>query len=469
MNPQTTTVTTVTTKKKRAPRKRRSKPTTQLTSTSVLTNAASFAPTAIQRSRPTGSPSVKNSKEGCTITHREYLFDVQRTNNNFVVDTVIVNPGVSNSFPWLAQIAGRYESYTFERLDYIFQPMVPTTQAGTVMMAIDFDAADAAPNNKQTLMAFAGANRAAPWQPFRISASRIDRKKMVSERYVRSATIADTDIKTYDMGNLFIATVGTGSATVTLGELYVEYTVRFRTPQIQQSPALNMRSRTTQSGTFTLSAADQISSNIATVLGEGNQAVTLATGILREIVINPNCDAFCMSIRGRPTGNWGSNYSTLFRTINVAGGGSVFGYPSVLSNRLWRVARIANMFTQTAVQGTTNTFVDNYVFYKDKAWEQGSQLIGTTSNIVLAFRNTIVTTGTVEVDYTIMPVPTEHAILQNAPFTEGVQDYTPSTTALNFRFPTNALVLPSRESEYNDGLNKITFGKVVLPDLPLKK
>jgi len=40
----------------------------------------------------------------------------------------------------------------------------------------------------------------------------------------------NTDIKTYDIGNLWIISQGVGTPQATLGELYVEYTVKLMTP-----------------------------------------------------------------------------------------------------------------------------------------------------------------------------------------------------------------------------------------------
>ena len=62
------------------------------------------------------------------VTHREYIADITRNSNAFAVDTFNINSGLASTFPWLAQIAGRFESYTFERLDFVFESMVPTTQ-----------------------------------------------------------------------------------------------------------------------------------------------------------------------------------------------------------------------------------------------------------------------------------------------------------------------------------------------------
>jgi len=49
---------------------------------------------------------------------------------------------------------------------------------------------------------------------------------------VRGGVVASTDIKTYDLGNLYLCTSGFAGDGTVCGELYVEYTVVLMTPQI---------------------------------------------------------------------------------------------------------------------------------------------------------------------------------------------------------------------------------------------
>jgi len=101
-----------------------------------------------------------------------------------------------------------------------------------MMMAVDFDAADAAPTTKQQLLAYQGAVRSAPWQRCAYIAAKTNLRKFGIQRYVRSAALASNlDIKTYDVGNLFVATQGT-TVTGSLAELYVDYDVELFTPQL---------------------------------------------------------------------------------------------------------------------------------------------------------------------------------------------------------------------------------------------
>lgn len=66
-----------------------------------------------------------------------------------------------------------------------------------------------------------------------------------AKRYIRSGTLAaNLDIKTYDIGALFVASAGIVAASANLGELYVEYEVELITPVVQSLAAAQARSST---------------------------------------------------------------------------------------------------------------------------------------------------------------------------------------------------------------------------------
>ena len=203
------------------------------------------APTAMSLVTKTRVPAIKATPRGFVVTHREYIQDVTAADANFRNTTFSVNPGLATTFPWLSAIAGRFESYLFRRLHFIYEPICPTTTPGAVMMAVDYDAVDTAPTSKVALMAYRGAVRSAPWNITRFDATRGDLRKFGVQRFVRTtANPANTDLKTYDVGNLQLATQNTPATPTTLGELYVEYEVEFFTPQIPTAATRDQRNVT---------------------------------------------------------------------------------------------------------------------------------------------------------------------------------------------------------------------------------
>lgn len=200
------------------------------------------APLAQMRIMKTNLPSVSGSPysgDGRTVfKHREYVADVNGS-VAFAVNSYSVNPGLSSLFTWLAPIAAQFESYLFAKLSFEFESQKSASTNGSVFLAMDFDASDAAPANKQQLMAYHNAVRSAVWAECSYRADLQDLKKFGPQRYVRSgAAAANQDIKTFDVGNLLVGTQGCADATA-IGELYVTYEVTLITPQSDPNAVSN--------------------------------------------------------------------------------------------------------------------------------------------------------------------------------------------------------------------------------------
>jgi len=171
------------------------------------------------------------------VSHREYIGEVLGSTSVFLNTKYPINPGMAVTFPWLSSVASDFEEYSFSKLAFHYEPEKPTSAAGYVMMAIDYDPADAVPTTKQQLAAALGAVRTPVWSNVRDDAASSQLKKQQS-LYLRSGTLASNlDIKTYDQGFLNIAVGNCADATF-IGELWVEYDVTFRVPQLNQSAEL---------------------------------------------------------------------------------------------------------------------------------------------------------------------------------------------------------------------------------------
>jgi len=206
--------------------KRRSK-----NKTMVLINGS--APVANSTRSKTGSPSIMSNGRTCVVSHTEYIADISSTSANFFCNEYPINPGLNRSFPWLSGVATNYESYLFRRLEYSYRPLCPTSTQGTVVLAIDYDAADPKPTSKVQVNSFQETVTTVPWNKITHHSKPQNLRKFGVQRYVRTgANPANSDIKTYDIGNLFVCTSNTPSTTTTLGEIWVSYTVELLTPQL---------------------------------------------------------------------------------------------------------------------------------------------------------------------------------------------------------------------------------------------
>lgn len=230
--------------------------------------AKSSAPVATTKIVRTPAPRMERStKNGdVRVRHREFIADIPGS-VAFAVNTFNVNPGLSSIFPWLSLQAPQYESYRIERLHFEFQTMSSTATPGTVMAAIDYDPGDTAPTTKTQLAAYRHFVRSAPWKDFTHTSLREDLNKR-SSYFVRTGPVtANQDVKLYDIGNLYIATVGQADTSV-VGELYVEYDIKLMTPQLG-----NIGTGTSRSSLITYN------SGVAPVIAAGSNAPINPSGI----------------------------------------------------------------------------------------------------------------------------------------------------------------------------------------------
>jgi len=173
--------------------------------------------------------SLSSSDGRIRVSHREYIGEVTGQ-SSFTAVSYAVNPGLPATFAWLSNLAQNYESYLALVLSFEFETQCSTSTAGSIQMAMDYDAADSAPATKQALMSYHNAVRSPVWGECKFVCDSQDLKKFGSQRFIRAAALAaNQDIKTYDIGNLIVATSG-GPGTV-IGELYVRYTFELMTPQ----------------------------------------------------------------------------------------------------------------------------------------------------------------------------------------------------------------------------------------------
>ncbi len=193
-----------------------------------LDQKSTLAPVAISNKIVTQKPDIASNNKEVRIRHTEYVGEIYGS-INYNVSTYVIQPGLGTLFPWLSQMAHLYESYLVDKLHFHFRTEKSTSTNGAVMMAVDYDVQDSAPPSKQQLMAYNNAVRTQPWADASYIASSIDLNKF-RQRFIRSGLVANADLKTFDVGNLFVATQGCAD-TSALGELYVTYDIVLRTPQ----------------------------------------------------------------------------------------------------------------------------------------------------------------------------------------------------------------------------------------------
>lgn len=179
------------------------------------------------------APAITMARDGtsCRIRHRELVGSVVGTTVFTVSNPFRLNPGLVASFPWLSTIANSWEQYKFHRLRMIYTTRTATSTPGNFIMAVDYDAADAAPANEQIICAYQDSTADAPWKDNCLEMRPPSLAGGQLRHFIRNAPLpANLDIKTYDCGNFWYATVD-GSATG-WGRLWIEYDVEFYVPQL---------------------------------------------------------------------------------------------------------------------------------------------------------------------------------------------------------------------------------------------
>lgn len=148
----------------------------------------------------------------------------------FELDTFPINPGLSTSFPWLAPIARRYETYQFNSLSFLYKTKTSTAIVGDVTMGPDYNPIDSPPSSTQEMEAFQDAKNSQPWADFTVTCGKARLSKMKSYFVRNGAVPAGASILNYDPCTLYVATEGQAAPGI-VGYLYAKYDITFTTPE----------------------------------------------------------------------------------------------------------------------------------------------------------------------------------------------------------------------------------------------
>jgi hypothetical protein len=222
------------------------------------------------------SSNLGTSRKRQVIEEDEYIGEVNGS-VAFATTGYPINIGQSSTFPWAYKIASLYERYTFNFLEFYYRREVSeyatNGQTGKVMLSIDYDATDIAPSSKQQVQDTDPHVDGMPCVERLALRASIAEMKTSDGKYVRPGLQpANTDIKTYDVGNLWVSTQGCANAT-TIGELRVRYRCTLQVPILEPGAG--------STGSF--GSQMLITSPL---LGETSAATTV-TGLLFASATNP--------------------------------------------------------------------------------------------------------------------------------------------------------------------------------------
>lgn len=186
--------------------------------------------------------SPNDETQTIVVAHREYLSDVfGPASGAFTNQSLALNPGIADTFPWLAQIACNYEEYEFIQLLFTYRSTVDVStvsngQTGTLIMATNYNSNADPFVSKDQMMTYHGSNSSRLTEN-QIHGVECDPDKNAGSAIKRIRTkplIPGDDNDQYDQG-LFQYAINNCPGVFqnqAVGELWVEYRVRLSKPKI---------------------------------------------------------------------------------------------------------------------------------------------------------------------------------------------------------------------------------------------
>jgi len=272
---------------------------------------------------------INQSHRSVCLRHREYITDIT-AESAFTVQAFDINPGLSETFPWLAGVANNFEEYMIAGMVFEYKSLsadyttASSAALGYVAMATQYNPLLPEFPDKVHLENYEFANSAKPSENF---IHPIECKKSlnpVNQLYVRTGPVEDNaDQRLYDLGKFQIATGGNSGSGV-LGELWCTYEIHFYKPKLVDSEDILL------AGHWQLNSitnASPLGSAAATEVSGTNLDVTLTGGSITfpatmdsgRYFIEWNCVGTSTASTACPTLTAASNCSFPNKFSNNAG------------------------------------------------------------------------------------------------------------------------------------------------------
>jgi len=217
----------------------------------------------------TGIPMMHKDGQTVVIRHREFIHTVRSTQSFTVQKSFQLNPGNSDTFPWLSTIASSFQEYRFKGIVFHYIPTSGNAISGTspslgsVMMQTSYRSNDSAPSSKAELLNEYWSGEAVPSETFAHPIECDPAENPFNVQYVRTGNLPSSDNQLfYDLGVTHLCTQGQLATDNTLGDLWVTYEVELKKPVVSS----NVTSRTKYANltAYTPTNTDIFGGNIVT-------------------------------------------------------------------------------------------------------------------------------------------------------------------------------------------------------------
>lgn len=226
-------------------------------------------------------PSMHKDGQSIVVRHKEFLGEISGSTGFVVQQTYNVNPGLANTFPWLAAIAAKFQEYRMLGMVFHYVPTSGTavgstsTALGSVMIQSSYRAGDAAPTTKMEMLNEYWSSEITPYESGCHPLECDPRENPYNLHYVRTGQLpTGSDQLLYDLATTFVATSGMQSTAV-VGDLWVTYEVELKKPMLTSAvldPTAGFSAYTTTS----VSSSSIIGTNITYGNGTLNDRITMA-------------------------------------------------------------------------------------------------------------------------------------------------------------------------------------------------
>lgn len=268
------------------------------------------------------------AKSGRVRIHdRECVAEISTT-TAFTVRQWEVNPGLALSFPKLAALASKFETFKIHGMVFTFVSTSATavgstnTALGSIIMATEYQVGRSNPSNLAEILAMKYVNQAAP-SVTQVHGIECDGSENIVQKYiVRAGGVpSGQDMHLFDPCRFLIATQGAQAASVA-GQLFVSYDIEFYNPNLTNSTNMQM-----YQVNHTLNATDFFAVNnptydIATASGP-QYATASGHGITFNIIGEYFVEMFGYS--SDVVSGWTSGFNSAGSTVTYTEGNAFYG------------------------------------------------------------------------------------------------------------------------------------------------
>lgn len=187
-------------------------------------------------------PFMHTDGQTVTIRHKEFIGTVTGSTGFTVNHALILNPGMSATFPWLSRIANSFQQYVVKGAVFHYIPtsgnaINSTNPAiGSVMIQTTYRSNDSSPLSKTEMLNEYWASEGPPNETLAHPIECNPSENPFRVQYIRSTGTGTESPLMYDLGKTFIATSGMPAAHP-VGDLWLTYEIELRKPIVRSDIA----------------------------------------------------------------------------------------------------------------------------------------------------------------------------------------------------------------------------------------